>query len=573
MANIENQQPEYKYTEKSTLKNWFRSKLKPTQGQFWAWMDSYWHKGEKLPINTIDGLGEAVDGKAPLVHYHDQYATNDATSLSNENVEQWKKKLDVDNLQFNDQAISLTNEYVDFGLTNVSKQAQFNQAIYESNASKLKEPTYEGDSKEYPYLVGIDAEGYSAKIQSGDIGKNFANTDLVVTTNRKHTGTASVELGFPFICSNASVRYSGLVDKSADATYKNFIASDSSGNLGKISNAYNILLNTFSLMNSTQKLTLMKLMNGQYSSGQITTNLIITPIVFKQELSNDGVTIVRIIGANLLIDPDTSYVRIKEIGNTSNFSSCFFVNNISTELVVYVPNSFLQSGTDYIFEIKHNLQLHTTSSYLSCIANAVEYDLSLLNYTTNNAEFNVTNPVIKTVIDPVTKTISNSQIRKLTNHSDVDYNQIAQKIYTNSFASNTEDFVINFDINWGFSTSGSEVTEGIEDMYGIANYIVDNTVNNNIQKGFITGIVGNNSYTVTKLTTGQSYVLSGNFRGTIIKQNTFVTLILEHSSGATIFSRTTVVFNSDINLEFYFKTRIGLRPSIGSYKVSRIIKF
>ena len=171
MANIENQQQEQIYTEKSTLKNWFRSKLKPTQAQFWAWMDSYWHKGEKLPISTIDGLGEAVDGKAPIVHYHDQYATNDATSLSNENVEQWKKKLDVDNLQFDDQAISLTNEYVDFGLTNVSKQAQFNQAIYESNASKLKEPTNEGDSKEYPYLVGIDEEGYSAKISVNTIGK------------------------------------------------------------------------------------------------------------------------------------------------------------------------------------------------------------------------------------------------------------------------------------------------------------------------------------------------------------------------------------------------------------------
>ena len=171
MANIENQQQEQIYTEKSTLKNWFRSKLKPTQGQFWAWMDSYWHKGEKLPITTIDGLGEAVDGKAPIVHYHDQYAMNDATSLSNENVEQWKKKLNVDNLQFDDQTISLTNEYVDFGLTNVSKQAQFNQAIYESNASKLKEPTYEGDSEEYPYLVGIDEEGYSAKISVNTIGK------------------------------------------------------------------------------------------------------------------------------------------------------------------------------------------------------------------------------------------------------------------------------------------------------------------------------------------------------------------------------------------------------------------
>ncbi|MGV0922412.1 hypothetical protein [Empedobacter tilapiae] len=171
MALDNNTQQDYKYTEKSTLKNWFKSKLKPTQAQFWAWMDSYWHKGEKLPISTIDGLGEAVDGKAPIVHYHDQYATNDANSLSKENIEQWKKKLDVDNLQFDDQAISLTNEYVDFGLTNDSKQAQFNQSIYNANQSKLNKPSYEGTTEEYPYLVGIDAEGYSANISIDQVGK------------------------------------------------------------------------------------------------------------------------------------------------------------------------------------------------------------------------------------------------------------------------------------------------------------------------------------------------------------------------------------------------------------------
>ena len=171
MALDNNTQPEYKYTEKSTLKNWFKSKLKPTQAQFWAWMDSYWHKGEKLPISTIDGLGEAVDGKAPIVHHHDQYATNDANSLSSENVEQWKQKLDVDNLQFDDQAISLTNEYADFGLTNDSKQAQFNQSIYNANQTKLNKPSYEGTTEEYPYLVGIDAEGYSANISIDQVGK------------------------------------------------------------------------------------------------------------------------------------------------------------------------------------------------------------------------------------------------------------------------------------------------------------------------------------------------------------------------------------------------------------------
>ncbi|MGR3791550.1 hypothetical protein [Flavobacterium columnare] len=39
-----------------TIKNWFKTGSKPTQEQFWAWMESYWHKSEKIPINQIDGI-------------------------------------------------------------------------------------------------------------------------------------------------------------------------------------------------------------------------------------------------------------------------------------------------------------------------------------------------------------------------------------------------------------------------------------------------------------------------------------------------------------------------------------
>ncbi|GEM58444.1 hypothetical protein B0A78_03575 [Flavobacterium columnare NBRC 100251 = ATCC 23463] len=39
-----------------TIRNWFKTGSKPTQEQFWAWMESYWHKSEKIPINQIDGI-------------------------------------------------------------------------------------------------------------------------------------------------------------------------------------------------------------------------------------------------------------------------------------------------------------------------------------------------------------------------------------------------------------------------------------------------------------------------------------------------------------------------------------
>ncbi|UGU15225.1 hypothetical protein LS482_16250 [Sinomicrobium kalidii] len=48
-------------TALSILKNWFRNGLKPTQEHFWNWLDSFWHKDEKIPTATIDGLDKILE--------------------------------------------------------------------------------------------------------------------------------------------------------------------------------------------------------------------------------------------------------------------------------------------------------------------------------------------------------------------------------------------------------------------------------------------------------------------------------------------------------------------------------
>ena len=47
-------------TAKTIIKSWYKNFYKPTQEQFWAWMDSYWHKDEDIPMNKIEGLNEAL---------------------------------------------------------------------------------------------------------------------------------------------------------------------------------------------------------------------------------------------------------------------------------------------------------------------------------------------------------------------------------------------------------------------------------------------------------------------------------------------------------------------------------
>lgn len=46
------------------IKNWFRTGLKPTQAQFWATWDSFWHKEEFIPQQRIEGLEQDLNAKA-----------------------------------------------------------------------------------------------------------------------------------------------------------------------------------------------------------------------------------------------------------------------------------------------------------------------------------------------------------------------------------------------------------------------------------------------------------------------------------------------------------------------------
>lgn len=51
-------------TEKNIIKSWFKRGLKPLELQFHAWMDSYWHKSEKIPTSSVENLETVLNNKA-----------------------------------------------------------------------------------------------------------------------------------------------------------------------------------------------------------------------------------------------------------------------------------------------------------------------------------------------------------------------------------------------------------------------------------------------------------------------------------------------------------------------------
>lgn len=42
---------------RATIKSWFQRGAKPLASQFSAWIDSYWHKDDVIPISSIENLG------------------------------------------------------------------------------------------------------------------------------------------------------------------------------------------------------------------------------------------------------------------------------------------------------------------------------------------------------------------------------------------------------------------------------------------------------------------------------------------------------------------------------------
>ena len=63
----------------STIITWFKKGCKPTASQFEAVFRSFFHKDEKIPQSSVEGLSAALATKAPNKHTHQ---LNDITDLS-----------------------------------------------------------------------------------------------------------------------------------------------------------------------------------------------------------------------------------------------------------------------------------------------------------------------------------------------------------------------------------------------------------------------------------------------------------------------------------------------------------
>lgn len=91
-------------TPKKTLKKWFSNFMKPAQEHFAAWIDSYWHKDEQIPMKKIDGLSTAIENTASarqlLNHLDDTNAHHALFEELKRQIQALQTVLEVDDVNF-----------------------------------------------------------------------------------------------------------------------------------------------------------------------------------------------------------------------------------------------------------------------------------------------------------------------------------------------------------------------------------------------------------------------------------------------------------------------------------------
>ena len=169
---------------RTQLKAWFRRGLKPLESQFAAWIDSFWHKDDAIPMSSVDGLNDALNQRTITI--------DAALSDTSENPVQNKVvKEALDNIHIE----------VDDHIDEASENPVQNKVIAAALAEKVnKDGTYQGLTA--GGLVGSDTDATRDERQSF-LFRSTAGSQSITSGDSKVTEIfGNVVNGQPFNCTH-----------------------------------------------------------------------------------------------------------------------------------------------------------------------------------------------------------------------------------------------------------------------------------------------------------------------------------------------------------------------------------
>jgi hypothetical protein len=164
-------------TQKKTLKKWFSNFMKPAQEHFSAWIDSFWHKSEQIPMSSIEGLSRAIENTASagqmLNHIND---TNAHRGLFDELKNQIQAIQTI--LQVDDVNLDTLQEIVTELKSNAKLQELIDKKVNKEEGKGLSSNDFTNEHKQKLEKVGLFEEKTGAyNLGNGDEVKKYYLTN------------------------------------------------------------------------------------------------------------------------------------------------------------------------------------------------------------------------------------------------------------------------------------------------------------------------------------------------------------------------------------------------------------
>jgi hypothetical protein len=259
-------------------------------------------------------------------------------------------------------------------------QAQFNENIHEQLKYKLNTPLNDGSVQDFTKIVGLDANGNTAKLPAGELGKNVANSSLTTVPG------AGLTLGANWALDTSGLYYSiaGLSDGSNDSTVNMVLAQNSVGRIFK-TNAKEMFKKLPAVLTQAEKEQFGISWNNQYSNGALNVYSI-APNIFKND---NAVKYLVLQGLNLNVNPAFTSVKFIPVGNTIGIGEIdclgFQTSADGKSMIVTIKGNALQGGSQYNIIIRTTsptIQTHRSVSFVNVVGNINNIDISAITWET-----------------------------------------------------------------------------------------------------------------------------------------------------------------------------------------------
>ncbi|MEZ7528256.1 hypothetical protein [Cloacibacterium normanense] len=451
-------------------------------------------------------------------------------------------------------------------------QAIQNEATARTNADNLKlnKPTTTGNTTSYPYVVGEDGNGNSARLPAGDLGKNFFNSDLSNTTARNHTMNAGVAvntLGNPHTLS-------GLPNKNADiANFRKVRVQNTSG-LDAVVDSKNLLTDGMTSMTDAEKdaWRLAQRKTGEtYSTGQPQPFAVFPPIV---ENLNEIQEVV-VVGSNLFLNNQslgTALVSLVSEDTGTEYPLNVEVNQTNPSVLSFGYNFSTLPLGKYWIKIIHNGLVNINKVYIQVLDNIINEPLPSLSWTGFRLSTNTYFTDANNTTDFVSFTPTAINFTRKYHAANNAGQPVERNVYINSSAFNLpNDFYLEFSGTCPWQISNPVGSRQPTISMGLSAYSSTFDISNTYIAGF--GLADNtqnsNLLSDTFVTLNMGDVT--NFVFYVIKRGSKIVLGLKSKSGVLYSTYTAPVGNQFMIKLNHFEAFGTTQNTLISFALTKIL--